>query len=206
MPERPHPGDAGIRALIDQLADGAPEDLLPLGELLTGLGKRAFGVLLFLAIPPSFIPGVAGLISTPIVVLVGLQLIAQRRRPWLPGWLARRGPRRYAIQRFDALSSPWLRRLERSVKPRWPVLLDHPAALVFSGLLLVLLGLLLGLPIPFTNALFGVLLLVFALAYLERDGLALLLGWISGGIAVAVVGVMSGSLAGLLARWAQLLF
>lgn len=197
---------AGIRALLDALAEGDPQDLLPLGELLQGLGRRAFGVLLFLATPASFIPGVAGLISSPIVVLVGLQLMLGRRRPWLPRWLAARGPHRDTIQRFDARFSPWLRRLERSIKPRWPALLDHRAATVYSGLLLILLGLLLGLPIPFTNALFGVLLLVFALAYLERDGLTLLVGWIAGTIAVAVFGVLSGSLAGLLADWTQRLF
>jgi hypothetical protein len=48
----------------------------------------------------------------------------------------------------------------------------------------VLLGLLLGLPIPFTNMLFGALLLVYALALLERDGALMVLAWIAGIITI----------------------
>jgi hypothetical protein len=67
--------------------------------------------------------------------------------------------------------------------------------------LLVLLGLLLGLPIPLTNGLFAVLLLAFALALLERDGMLMLAAWIAGAAAIAVFGVLSGSLAAMAADW-----
>ena len=63
----------------------------------------------------------------------------------------------------------------------WRILLDHRIAGMFTGLLLVLLGLLLALPIPFTNYLFGGLLLLFALALLERDGALMIVAWIAGG-------------------------
>jgi len=75
-----------------------------------------------------------------------------------------------------------------------PWVLDHPLASAFSGLLLILLGLLLALPVPFTNYLFGVLLLLFAFALLERDGALMLVAWLSGGVAVVVFGFLSGNL------------
>lgn len=196
---------AGTRALLDQLAEGDPDDLIRLGDLMTGLGRRAFGVLLFLAIPPSLIPGVAGVISTPIVLLVGLQLMAGMRRPWLPRWLAARGPHRSVLIRFDRWFSPLLAKLERVVKPRMTVLLDHRLAAIVSGVLLVLLGLLLALPIPLTNGIFGGLLLLFALALLERDGAMMAVAWIAGAISVAVFGVLSGNLAAMAARWVDVL-
>jgi hypothetical protein len=59
---------------------------------------------------------------------------------------------------------PWLRRLERVVRPRLPQVLDHRLAGAFTGLLLLLLGVLLALPIPLTNYLFGGIILLFALA------------------------------------------
>lgn len=198
--------EAGTRALLDALAEGDPDDQLRLGELLAGLGRRAFGVLLFLAIPPAFIPGVAGVISSPIVVLVGLQLMAGMRRPWLPRFLAQRGPHRNVLIKFDAWFSPWLARLETLIRPRLTALLEHRAANVFTGLLLLLLGVLLALPIPLTNGLFGGLLLLFALALLERDGAWMLAAWIAGAIAVAVFGVLSGNLAAMLAGWIERLF
>lgn len=193
--------EAGTRALLDALAEGDPQDVLRLGELLAGLGRRAFGVLLFLAIPPSFIPGVASVISSPIVILVGLQLVIGLRRPWLPGFLAARGPHRYVLVKFDRWFSPWLARLEQLIRPRLTVLLEHRLANILTGVMLVLLGVLLALPIPLTNGLFGVLLLLFALALLERDGAWMIVAWIAGAIAIAVFGVLSGNLAAMAAVW-----
>lgn len=197
--------ERGTRALLDQLAEGDPDDLLRLGDLLSGLGRRAFGVLLFLAIPPSFIPGVAGLISSPIVVLVGVQLVLGLRRPWLPKFLASRGPHRHVLIKFDRWFAPWLTRLEKLIKARMTALLDHRLASIVSGVILVLLGLLLALPIPLTNGLFGALLLLFTLALLERDGVLMLVAWIAGAASIAVFGVLSGNLAAMAARWLDVL-
>jgi hypothetical protein len=83
---------------------------------------------------------------------------------------------------------------------------DHRAASIFSGLLLMLLGVLLALPIPFTNYLFGVLLLGYALALLERDGALLLVAWATGLVAIAVFGVTGGALAALVSEWVDRLF
>ena len=78
-------------------------------------------------------------------------------------------------------------------------------AATFTGLLLVLLGLLLSLPIPFTNYLFAGLLMLFALALLERDGVLMLVAWIAGGAAVWSFGLLSGNLAVQAGRWLGLL-
>ena len=86
------------------------------------------------------------------------------RKPWLPD--SSPGAARTAARwRASATRmAPWLRaagaagpaaHAGRARPPRSPA--------PFTGLLLVLLGLLLALPIPFTNYLFGVLLLLFAL-------------------------------------------
>ena len=190
MPER------GLRSLLDGYTAGDPGELLPLKVLLAGLGRRAYGMLLFVATLPAFIPiPIGGAISGPLVVLIGVQLLWGRRRPWLPRFLASRGPHRHALARFYRLVSPWLARLERLVRPRLPVLLHYRAARVFTGLLLVLLGLLLALPIPLTNYLFGAILLLFALAMLERDGALMLVAWACGASAVASFGLASGKLA-----------
>jgi hypothetical protein len=199
------PPEAGTRALLDHFADGDPEEVIKLDDVLAGLEERAFGMLLFLSVPTAFIPGVAGVISGPLVVLVGLQLLFGRTEPWLPDFIGRRGPHRHAMATFRNKLGPWLARLERVVKPRGAVLLDHRIANAFTGLSLVLLGLLLSLPIPFTNVLFAVLLLLFALALLERDGRLLAVAWGAGTSAIAVFGVLSGRLASMATRWIDLL-
>ena len=201
------PHEAGTRALLDAYAIGDPDEILRLGDLVGGLGRRAFGMLLFIATLPAFIPiPIGGAISGPLVVLIGAQLVGGMRRPWLPKFIGNRGPHRHALARFDRRISPMLARLEKLVSPRLPVLLDHRAASMFTGLLLVLLGLLLSLPIPLTNYLFGGLLLLFAFALLERDGALMAVAWGGGAIAIGIFGVLSGNLATMAAAWIDRFF
>ena len=208
-PETPQDNDMpyGMRAVLDNLCDGDPEDHLALHDLVGGLGRSSFGVLLFIATMPAFIPipGVAGALSGPLVVLIGMHLLILLRKPWLPGFIARRGPQRSTLIRFDRVGDRWLRGLEKLVRPRFTVVIDHPLATIFTGLQLVLLGILLALPIPFTNFLFGALLLLYALALLERDGALMLMSWIAGIAAIYVFGAVSGNLAAMLWAWAATL-
>lgn len=199
--------EAGTRVLLDAFATGDPQEILRLGDVFAGLGRRSFGMLLFVSTLPAFIPipGVGGAISGPLAILIGMQLLTGLRKPWLPRFIATRGPHRHLIVRFRDRLSPWLARLERLVHPRADALLHHRLASALSGLMLVLLGLLLALPIPLTNYLFGGLLLLFALALLERDGWLMALAWIAGAISIGVFGVLSGSLAATAARWIDLL-
>lgn len=196
------PHHTSTAALLDGFVAGDPDEVLRIGDLLKDFGPAAFGMLLFIGVLPAFIPvpGVGGAIGGPMVILVGVQLLLGMRKVWLPAFLAKRGPHRSAMIRFRQRMAPWLRRLEKLVRPRMAGFLDNRVALSFTGLLLVLLGILLALPIPLTNYVFGFLLLLFALALLERDGALLLVAWIAGGIAVIVFGFLSGNLVESLAR------
>lgn len=207
-PDAPRPPDAGrraeagTRALLDAFTVGDPDGLLTLRMLLAGLGRRAFGMLLFVSVLPAFIPvPVGGAISGPLVMLIGVQLLMLRRRPWLPRFIADRGFHRHALARFDRMVSPVLSRLEHLIKPRLSRVLDQRGAAALTGLLLVVLGLLLSLPIPLTNYLFGGLLLAFALALLERDGALMAVAWVGGGVAIVVFGVLSGNLLQAVTPW-----
>ncbi len=204
-PRRPR--EAGTRAILDDLLDGDHAQTLTFSDLLGGLGKRAFGMLLFVSALPAFIPiPVGGALSGPLVVLIALQLLVGLRRPWLPGFIARRGPKRQALARFERTVDPWLRRLERLVRPRLSTVLDHRLASAGTGLLLLLLGLLLSLPIPFTNYVLGAIILLFALALLERDGALMLAAWAVGLMALGATGALSGGLLAMLQPWLERLF
>ena len=169
---------------------------------MSGLGRRAFGMLLFVAALPAFIPiPIGGALSGPLVVLIAAQLLVGLRRPWLPRFIARRGPKRQALARFERSVDPWLGRLERIVRPRLTAVLDHRVATAFTGLLLLLLGLLLSLPIPFTNYVFGGIVLLYALALLERDGALMLAAWGAGIVALGTTGALSGGLVSMVQPW-----
>lgn len=196
------PREAGTRAILDGLLEGDPAQSLDFDTLLDGLGRRAFGMLLFVAALPAFIPiPVGGALSGPLIMLVAAQLLVTMQHPWLPGFIARRGPKRQSLARFERIVDPWLGRLERIVRPRLTAVLDHPLASAFTGLLLLLLGLLLALPIPLTNYLLGGLILLYSLALLERDGALMLVAWALGIAALVTTGALSGGLITAMQPW-----
>ena len=89
------------------------------------------------------------------------------------------------------------------MRPRLTGVLDHRLATACTGLLLFLLGLLLSLPIPFTNYVFGGIILLFALALLERDGVLMLVAWIVGVAALSTTGALSGGLIAAVQPWIE---
>ena len=167
------------RALVDRLAHGDPDGSVTFAELLDQFSERAWGLFLLLALLPNFIPipvGV-GAISGALIVLIGVQLLFHVEHPWLPKFLARRDIERATLVRFRNRLDKWLGRIEKLIKPRWQGVLDNKYGHAFSGFMLIVLGLILALPIPGTNYVFGSLLLGYALALIERDGKLMLLCW-----------------------------
>ena len=196
MPER------GTRALLDSLANDASRDTLTLRGILDDFDERGFGILLLIATLPAFIPiPIGGAISGPLVVFLGVQLLFGRQDVWLPRRIANWGPKRDAFARFVARMSPWLGRLEHLIRPRIGWLFEHPLTMAISGILLVVTGVLLALPIPATNYLFGGLLLAFALALLEQDGVLLVIAWIVAIIIAVTIGLLSGHLLAHAGEW-----
>ena len=163
----------------DRDADVPPADTVTLEEILHRFSRRAFGVLVLVATLPAFLPlpAGAGAISGPLVALLGAQMLFGMRHPWLPARLRRRGIPRSRFRRFSERMHPWLLKVERLVKPRLAGFTEHLASHLISGLLLLLLGILLSLPIPLTNYPIGLLILAYAVALIERDGVLLLIAW-----------------------------
>lgn len=195
----------GIRTLLAMASQGDAEQHLPMAQVLGNLQQGAFGMFLLLAILPAFLPlpGVAGALSGPLVMLIGAQMAIGLRSPWVPGFIGRRGPRRRTLYRFTRRLDKPLRQLDRLLRPSfWPTIAPLPARM-FTGLQLVLLGLLLSLPIPFTNYLFGFQLLLYALALLERDGRLMAVNWAGGIGAIAFFGFGTGELVTYLGRLAN---
>lgn len=161
-----------------------------LGDLVDRFQQRAFGMLvLFLSLPAFIpIPGVAG-VTGPVIALIGLQMLFGLRRPWLPGFIRRKTVEKAAFARFTTRMGRVLRILERFCRPRALWLFDN-AGNRASGFMLILYGLLLSLPIPFTNYIFGLVLLSIAIAMIERDGTLLISSWFIVGPLVLAFGVL----------------
>jgi hypothetical protein len=195
--------EISTRALLHALAEGSHGQDLTLGALLDQFRERAYGVFLLIAVLPAFVPlpvG-AGAISGPLVSLVGLQLLAQMEHPWVPGFLSRRPLSRAGVVKFRDRTARMLQWLEKLSRPRTEGIIDHPVARTFTGLLLVLLGAMLALPLPGTNYPFGLILLAYAIALIERDGRLMLVAWALGLAELVMMGAFSGQIAVWLAQF-----
>jgi hypothetical protein len=162
--------------LLEELHDAFPEERVSVGEVLDRLERRAFGLLLLLLAIPNCIPNIPGISTIFGVMLVApaLQMIMGAGKPWLPkrvrAWSFQREHLRAAIKG----ATPFLRRIEHFVEPRWSVLTQWPFT-IWLGLQTLFLAFVLILPIPLGNWPPGVTLAATALALLQRDGrLALL--------------------------------
>jgi hypothetical protein len=167
-------------------------------EILLGLRHRAFGfTMLIFALPccvpmPPGVPTVCGI----ALVIIALSLIAVRKRLWLPSAIADRSIARTDLRRLVDRMLPFLQRLERICKPRLAVMTE-PIGKVFIGLVVLVLGLLLILPIPFVgNIPPGFAAVIIGIGVTERDGAVVLIGLLTSVAAIAIAGA---------AAWAAIL-
>ena len=190
------------RALVDEIATGDPNESLTLAELLDRFSERSFGLFLLIVMLPTFIPlpfGVGG-VSGVLASLIGLQILFRVEHPWLPGFIAKREIHRHRMVSFRNRMGKWLGRIERLTKPRAQWVLNHPAAHAFTGLMLFVLGVALALPLPLTNYPFGLILLAFAFALIERDGGLMLLAWAAGLVEIVALVKFSGQIIDIIAK------
>jgi len=179
-----------LLALSSRLSERG--DRVRVGELLDGLGRAALGLALMvpalLALIP--LPGPFGIVLGVILALIALQVMAGQTRLRLPRYLRDRSlpaaPVASAIRRF---TGP-LRWAESFLRPRrWLPLTGRPARTILGGPLL-LMALTLALPVPLGNALPALALAVFALGFIERDGLAIVIALCLSLVALAWMAIL----------------
>jgi len=181
--------------LLRGTLDAHSGETITLGDFIDPLGERAFGFLVLVLALPNFIPvpiGIGG-VTGAFIIVTGVQMLVGLEHPWLPNAMRRRGFSRASVETFVRRITPLLKWLERLCRPRWESLARHPAHRI-SGFLLVLIGIALALPIPFTNYPFGMLLIAFAVALLERDGILLVIAWLASAAVALTLGTLGGTI------------
>ncbi len=167
---------------LRNLAGKASTDSLTLGELMLSLEGRVYTLLLvLLSVPfcqPISLPG----LSTPfgvVIALLGLRF-ALRQKPWLPArLLSLTIPSRHlpAVLRGCAKI---LHIVEKFLHPRMTWIFAYSFTQFLAGCTIFLCGilLLLPLPIPFSNLLPALTVVLLAASFSERDGAMLAAGWV----------------------------
>ena len=183
----PVPNGARTSQLLREFLASHKEPRISLGALRDALGDRGFGVLLFIFALPNLVPVNIPLLSAVLgfpLVLLAAQLSYGRHKPWFPDWLTAQSFPRQGFSNVVLRALPYLERTERLLRPRLTMLLSWTGERVI-GVAVLILALVLTLPIPFANWLPACAISIIALAILEKDGLAVLVG-----IAVGVASLL----------------
>jgi hypothetical protein len=180
-------GKLPLSQVLHVLADDPIRERISIGDLLAALGDRAIGALLFIFAFPNVLPtppGTSAILGAPLLFLA--TQLAFGRPPWLPVIITKRSMSRDDFQSLIHRMAPWLARAEKLLKPRLSSLTVPPME-YFIGLLCLFLAILLVLPIPLGNMLPALAISLIALGVLERDGLWVLAGMVTAGLAITVV-------------------
>ena len=198
---------------IARLVAAFAERPVRLREILETTHGRGYTLLLaLLALPfctPIPLPG----LSTPfgiVIAVIGFRLTL-REKPWLPERLLdTKLPAKFFPQ-FLTATRRLVRGMEVFLRPRWTWLLDigllhhaYGAIILVSGLLLLL-----PLPVPFTNALPALTVVLLAAAMLERDGWFVIAGLTMVAATLSVFGIVffgSAAAANAIYKWCTSFF
>jgi hypothetical protein len=155
---------------------------MTVADLESVLQGRGFAMFILLLSAPFIVPAPG--LSTPFgiaLMLLGLR-IAIGQKALLPGFILRREVKRKNLVRIVTPLIRFAERFEKRIRPRMHFLQTHPWAINLIGVGIVSGGFVLSLPlpIPFSNGLPAVSIMLLAAGMMERDGLLVAWGYVVG--------------------------
>lgn len=161
---------------------------LHLGELVEAFGERAFGAVMLLFAIVNMLPWPPGgttLTGAPLLFL-SLELAWGRDSVWLPGFIERASVSRATFRKLSNRFMKAIRFTEGLSRPRL-YFLTGPFGQGLIGLACLVLSIILVLPVWGGNLIPAVAIGFFSLGVMQRDGLAVLLGWLTTAAAIGVI-------------------
>ena len=172
-----------IKLLLTKLATKP----ITVGEILEETAERGFNLIIGLLVLPFLFPmppGLSGVMGIGCLVL-GIQMALGRKSPWLPRRVANfKFPRSLSQQLLKNIRriTVWLEKIVRSQSvpegfSRWKQVANHSYTWRGNGICISWLSILLMLPVPFTNPLPAIAILLLAVSTIEADGLLMCIGY-----------------------------
>jgi hypothetical protein len=130
------------------------------------------------------VPGVC-IVAGLLIIIPAFEMIAGKRAPQFPGRIAKHPLPTRHFASFMQRAVPVLEHLENLTHPRWYGVVEVTKPLV--GIIVVILSsLVVFAPIPLMNVVPALVIALISLAYLEEDGLALLIGLLAAIVVLTV--------------------
>jgi hypothetical protein len=170
---------------------GAGSSKLAVSEIVAAFGARALAAIMLLWALVNFLPlppGGTTITGAPLLLL-SMELAVGRQTLWLPRKMLRSSISREGFRKSFGWLVPMVRLAERLSRPRLPWLSNRFAKSLI-GLICFLLSIVLVLPIPLGNIAPAITIALFSLGLMQRDGVVILLGWLSTAISVGLLALV----------------
>ena len=177
-------GLVAASVVLQRLHDEVATDHFTLGWLLHSLHKRSFGIIMLLIALIAITPGLS-VVAGFLLIILAFQMIAGKAAPAFPRRIAMCSLPTKHLAAVVQRSVPVLRCLEKMVHPRWHTPPEMTKRLIGSIVLLVSATLVF-IPIPLSNVVPALVIVLISLAYLEEDGMLLSIALLAAGIVLAV--------------------
>lgn len=154
------------------------ERTITIGVFIDSISHRGFGAALLLLSLPVAVPLPAAGYATPfglLIILLGLQLLMDRSSPWLPDRIRQKHIPPGFIAFLKGKGLPLLKRVEKWSAKRMEFMTQRGFRLLV-GLIVLLMGAIMAIPIPFTNTLPALAVFILSLGLTGDDGLFVLIG------------------------------
>ena len=180
---------------LEDVVNSSSRDRVRVKDLVEAMHSVGFGlaIMIFafgLIIPLP--PPVPSIISIPLV-LFAVQMIAGYSAPKLPKRFAKLSVKRSVLAMLIKKSSPYIRKVEKILKPRISFMTSAFAERIIGVFILIFSGFVL-LPMPLSNFIPGLGVLIISFGLLGKDGLVVIFGILVGiaGVAISITAVLIG--------------
>ena len=165
-------------AMLRDLRDQAPTSPVTLQWLMENLHQQSFGMIMLILGIAAAAPGIS-LLAGILLLVAAFQMMLGHSRLRFPNWMATRELPRRPVDAVVRRAIPILACVESAIYPRLATPPEATKRLVGSAIFILTVRLLLT-PFPLSNILPAVLIAFISLAYLEQDGLLLIVGLAAG--------------------------
>ncbi len=173
--------------VIEDVVKNSSSDRIPIHDIVEAMEAVGFGLAMMIFAFGVIIPmppPIPGIISIPLIIF-SLQMIAGYTSPKLPKRFSNISIKRTVLARLVQKSSPYIRMIEKFLRPRL-TFMTTPVAERLVGVFTLVFSLFVLLPMPLSNFVPGLGVLVISFGLLGKDGLVVILGIIIGLIGVLI--------------------
>lgn len=170
-----------VSDVLKDVAASFAEDKISIKEINNALRERGFAILLLmfalpLTVPLPVPPGATTIASIPLL-LFSSQMILGLSTPWLPKWIEKKSIKRTTLAFIVEKVSTPLQKIEKITCARL-----YFIVIIFSKKIFAIMSLIcsisIALPIPLTNFIPAIGIVLMSFGIMNRDGLIVIIGFI----------------------------